>query len=410
MADATWEGDMSRSAPRLFALLAALLLVGGCAAATGSPLQPSNSGGNPDSPPQPPNSGGSQSSTAPSGGGPALPAPSVVRPEAAAPAAAVLPPLPGAPVAVQTGVLGILAESGIYIAAARGYFAEEGIAPEFTIIDTGARAIPLLATGQIQTSGGGFSPAYVNAAQRGIAIKMVAALGRNEPDGNSGWTVVRKDLTDSGQVRDWPDLRGRTVAVPGRGSVNDYSLERGLQLGGLSLADVELVEMPFPDMVAALANANIDAAYLTEPIATLAAERGIATKWQGTGMHLPGVTPAVLSYAPSFIDEQPEVGRRWMAAYLRGARDYTAAFRQGEGKADVVRILTENTTVKDPALYDRIGMSTIDPDGWINVANIADQAAWYADHGLMPAGFDVTTLVDTRFRDAALARLGPYRP
>jgi NitT/TauT family transport system substrate-binding protein len=122
------------------------------------------------------------------------------------------------------------------------------------------------------------------------------------------------------------------------------------------------------------------------------------------------VTPAVLSYAPSFIDEQPEVGRRWMAAYLRGARDYTAAFRQGEGKADVVRILTENTTVKDPALYDRIGMSTIDPDGWINVANIADQAAWYADHGLMPAGFDVTTLVDTRFRDAALARLVPYRP
>ncbi len=311
---------------------------------------------------------------------------------------------------MQTGVLGILAEAGIYIAMARGYFAEEGITPEFTTIDTGARAIPLLATGQLQSSGGGFSPAYVNAAQRGIGIKMVAALGRNEPDGNSGWTVVRKDLTDSGQVRDWPDLRGRTVAVPSRGSVNDYSLERGLQLGGLSLADVELVEMPFPDMVAALANTNVDAAYLTEPMATLAAERGIATKWQGTGMHLPGVTPAVLSYAPSFMAEQPDVATRWMVAYLRGARDYTAAFRRGEGKADVVRILTENTTVKDPTLYDRIGMSTIDPDGWLNVASIADQAAWYAEHGLLPAGFDVTTLVETRFRDAALARLGPYRP
>jgi NitT/TauT family transport system substrate-binding protein len=307
------------------------------------------------------------------------------------------------------GVLGILAESGIFLAAARGYFAEEGIAPEFTTIDTGARAIPLLATGQLQASGGGFSPAYVNAAQRGIGIKMVAALSRNEPDGNSGWTVVRKDLTDGGQVRDWPDMRGRTVAVASRGSVNDYSLERGLQLGGLSLADVELVEMPFPDMVVALANANVDGAYLTEPMATLAAERGIATKWQGTGMHLPGVTPAVLSYAPSFMTEQQDVARRWMVAYLRGARDYHAAFRRGEGKADVVRVLTENTTVKDAALYERIGMSTIDPDGWLNVASIADQAAWYAEHGLLPPGFDVTTLMDLRFRDAALARLGPYQ-
>jgi NitT/TauT family transport system substrate-binding protein len=200
------------------------------------------------------------------------------------------------------------------------------------------------------------------------------------------------------------------VAVPARGSVNDYSLERGLQLGGLSLADVELVELPFPDMVSALANGNIEAAYLTEPLATLAAERGISVKWQGTGEHLPGVTPAVLSYAPSFIEEQPDLARRWMVAYLRGARDYTSAFRHGQGRADVVRILTEHTTVKDPALYDRIGMSTIDPDGGLNVASIADQAAWYAEHGMLQGGFDVTTLIDTRFRDAALARLGPYRP
>jgi len=163
-------------------------------------------------------------------------------------------------------------------------------------------------------------------------------------------------------------------------------------------------------MVAALGNGNIEAAYMTEPLATLAAERGVAVKWQGTGMHLPGVTPALLSYAPSFIEEQPDVARRWMVAYLRGARDYNTAFRHGEGKADVVRILTENTTVKDPALYDRIGMSTIDPDGTINVASIADQAAWYAEHGLLPPGVDVTTLMDARFRDAALARLGPYQP
>ena len=55
---------------------------------------------------------------------------------------------PGAPLTVRMGVLGILAESGVYIALERGYFAEEGIAPEFTTIGTGARAVPAMATGQ----------------------------------------------------------------------------------------------------------------------------------------------------------------------------------------------------------------------------------------------------------------------
>src|SRR5205085_1922840 len=83
----------------------------------------------------------------------------------------------------------------------------------------GARAIPGLATGQLDLSGGGFSPSYVNAVLRGVGIRIVASISRNEPGGNSGFTMVRKDLADGGQVRDWADLRGRLLAVPGRGSV-----------------------------------------------------------------------------------------------------------------------------------------------------------------------------------------------
>ena len=49
--------------------------------------------------------------------------------------------------------------------------------------------------------------------------------------------------------------------------------------------------------------------------------------------YLPGVTPALMSYAPAFLAEQPEAGRRWMIAYLRGARAYWAAFRKGEARA-----------------------------------------------------------------------------
>src|SRR5581483_405320 len=156
-------------------------------------------------------------------------APAPTSPAAAPAAAGPLSP----PATVRMGVLGITAEAGVYIALERGNFTEQGIVPDFTTLDTGARAIPALATGQLDVTGGGFSPAYVNAALRGVGMKMVAGISRNEPDGNSGFTVVREDLIDNGTVRDWADLKGFTVAVPGRGSVNDYSLARGLERGGL---------------------------------------------------------------------------------------------------------------------------------------------------------------------------------
>jgi NitT/TauT family transport system substrate-binding protein len=369
-------------------VLAGVLLVGGCAP-SGPPPATERRG----------EAGTSAATAVPAGASASV----TVAPVAEPPAAA-------APVTLRAGVLGVLAEAGIYIALDRGYFTEEGIVPELVTIDTGARGIPALATGQFHMSGGGFSPAFVNAALRGVGIKMVVGLSRNEVDGNSGWTVVRKDLYDRGVIREWPDLRGRTVAVPSRGSVNDYVLERSLQLHGASLADLNLVELSFPDMVPALANQNVDAAYLTEPLATLAADRGISVRWKSTGEDLPGTTPALLSYAPTFVDEHPELARRWMVAYLRGARDYNTAFKRGEGRADVVRILTTHTTVKDPALYDRIGMSTIDPDGTLNVASLADQMAWYGEQGLLQGSIDLNALIDNRWREAAVARLGPYRP
>jgi NitT/TauT family transport system substrate-binding protein len=109
------------------------------------------------------------------------------------------------------------------------------------------------------------------------------------------------------------------------------------------------------------------------------------------------------------LDKAPDVGQRFLVAYLRGARDYNTGFRHGVGRAEVVQILTNYTTVKDPALYDRMGMSGIDPDGKINLANLADQAAYYAEMGVLPEGIDLRTLIDERFREAALQRLGPYR-
>ena len=60
---------------------------------------------------------------------------------------------------------------------------------------------------------------------------------------------------------------------------------------------------------------------------------------------------------------------RFLIGYLRGVRDYNDAFARNQGRAEVVRILTEQTSVRDPALYERMNMPSLDPDGTINPDN-----------------------------------------
>ena len=140
-------------------------------------------------------------------------------------------------------------------------------------------------------------------------------------------------------------------------------MARGLALGGLKLPDVNIVELPFPDMLPAFANGNIDAAHTSEPFSTLASDRGVAAKWKATVDYAPGLTPAVLTYGPSLLHNPTDVGQRFMVAYLRGARDYTAAFKQGIDRDAIVQMLIKHTSVKDPAIYDRMGALVHRP-GW----------------------------------------------
>jgi NitT/TauT family transport system substrate-binding protein len=357
------------------------------------------------------------------GCGTSAPAPAVPPPTgaSAASSAAVSAPagapsaaagaLAGAPDVVHVGVLQITVEAGLYIALQRGYFAEVGLAPELISFDSGTRALPALAAGHADATSGGFSPAFVNAIQRGVDVKMVASMASNEVDANSSFLILRKDLFDSGQVRDYADLRGRSIAIPPgmRPGLGEYMMARAIGRGGLTLNDVELMPLPFGDMVPALGNRTIDAAHVSEPLSTVAVDRGIGVKWKAASDYLPGVTPTMLTYGPGLLDKAPDTGQRLMLAYLRGARDYNNAFKYGIGRPEIVQILTEYTTVKVPALYDRMGMSYIPPDGTINIASLADQLAYYVETGGLPDGTSLATLIDDRFREAAVQRLGPYQ-
>ena len=116
------------------------------------------------------------------------------------------------------------------------------------------------------------APMAMALREQGVKIKIVY-LGHR--DGSA--VVVHKDS----QIFQTTDLRGKTVAVPGRYANQRLILYRELKKVGLTLDDIKIVEMPPPDMPAALLTKAVDAITSGEPFMGQAELDGYGrTLWQ----------------------------------------------------------------------------------------------------------------------------------
>jgi NitT/TauT family transport system substrate-binding protein len=324
-------------------------------------------------------------------------------PLAAAPAPAA-PPLQ--PAVVQMATVESGGNAGFYIAMERGYFQEQGIQLDLTKFATGIDYVPALARGQVDVATTDLSAGILNVFTRDIPIKMVADRGSLPPGG--GWQAIllRPDLVD--RVRDYRDLRGLRFGISFEGAFSQRVIGQALELGGLTLADAEFVILPSGDVPAALANRALDATEIFEPQVTIATENGFAVRWRGADEILPDAEAVVISYGPQFAS-RTDLARRWMVAYLKGVRDYNDACRGGPNRAEIVGILTRTTPIRDPALWDRLVWTAIDPNGRVNTASILETQAWYRRNNMLQGDFDLRPFVDSSFAEWAVQQLGPYQ-
>jgi NitT/TauT family transport system substrate-binding protein len=323
-------------------------------------------------------------------------------PAAALPSAQLVPLRFGSPQAVS--------DAGVFIARERGYFREQGLAVDVLAFQSGPDTIPALASGELETAGGTISIALLNAVERGIAIKMVADKGTSRPGFEYNQVVVRPDLL-GGAVRDVADLRGRRIAVASLRSGAESLVAHVLARGGVGIGEVDLTPLSFPDMVVALGNRAVDGANMTEPAQSAAVERGVAATWEpgASSAAFGGVYQAAEIVISGQFAAQTDLARRFVIAYLRGVRTYNDAFVKGEGRAEVVQILTKNTSVKDPAAYDRMAMAGLDPDGLIVRQSLQLDMDYFRQMGYYSGPITLDDLIDTSYAVQAVQQLGPYR-
>jgi NitT/TauT family transport system substrate-binding protein len=307
---------------------------------------------------------------------------------------------------VKYGASGSVSSAGAFIGIERGYFREVGLEIEIVPFTNAAEMIQPIAASQIDVANADTGAAVFNALGRGLPLRFVADGNHTEPGHSSLAWVIRKDLIDSGAVRDLPDLRGKKISPIARGALVDTLAFRTIDRAGNDPSEVQIEYVTFPDVLPAFGNRALDAAILTEPLVTTAVEQGLGVRWRGMDDLFGRFQSTLIIYSPTMTTQRVDVGRRFMIGYLRSLRDYQDAFNGGKDLDAIIAILTQYTAIKDPNVYKKIVVPAFDPNGDMEAQSIKYLQQWYVDNGFVQTPAALDEFFDRGYLDYALGVVG----
>jgi ABC-type nitrate/sulfonate/bicarbonate transport system substrate-binding protein len=251
--------------------------------------------------------------------------------------------------------------------------------------------------------------ALYNAMAQGINATIVASYSvadPGRPGGDPNAISVRQDLLDSGKVKSAKDMKGLTIAVTARGQFTDLFIDEYLKTAGLTENDVRIINMPYPDMVAAFQGKSIDAATMLDPYLTAAETQKFASPIARLSKLLPGYTLGVAMYGNRVGKENRDLGMRFMRA-LHKANAYTRKVIDTDaGRKEIAAIYQKHVPQRsvdvyaNPKMGQSLGRATlaVDVDG---PHGLRWQLEWSTDHKLVPKAPDLNKAVDNTFAAAA---------
>ena len=148
----------------------------------------------------------------------------------------------------------------VYYAADMGFFKKAGLDVEITTITSGGTVLAGVASGALDI-GAASTVALINAHARGIPVAVIAPGGIYTSTSPIAALVVAKDSP----IRSGHDLEGKTVAVTTLRDLAQDGVMAWIDSNGGSSAQVQYVELAPSEMLAAVTQGRIAAAFIPEP-------------------------------------------------------------------------------------------------------------------------------------------------
>ena len=281
----------------------------------------------------------------------------------------------------------------VYIALDKGYFEDEGLDVQLEAVKSGQDAIPLLASGKLDALAAGFSAGMFNAVDQGLEFQIVGSMGVNTGNAEASPTMllVASQFHQDGSITKVEDLRGKKIAAAGGpGSTGGFLTAAILATGGLTLNDVEIVNLATADMPNALANGAVDAALASAPTSGRIVADGVGVV---LGVPDKGVGSSGLMFEPEFA--KSENAQKFFNAVVRASADLQDG---GISSEENLAILAKATGQEVDALK-AVPPYNFDPKLAPNVETIKQMEAVWMSIGLITytEPLDMSKLVNETF-------------
>ncbi len=292
----------------------------------------------------------------------------------------------------------VLAFAPLYRGLAKGYFTDAGIDVDLLVVQSASDAIAFLGTGQMDVAFGNVGAPFFNAVNRDINVRVVGgnAYYQRDPATLAATPLlVRRQLMDEGTVRSPADLKGRSVAINAPAGILEYSLARVLAGSQLTLEDVDVRVMAFPDMLTALTNGAIDSAILAEPFSVAARSQGIASVLVPNPA--PGATITAVMYGENLLKPESEaIGKRFLDALRKAVNELQT--EDAIFTAENLAIWTQYTNLPEQQIRQG-APSAYAANLAVDVASLLDQQQYLMRAGRLDAREPLpeSRIVDARF-------------
>jgi NitT/TauT family transport system substrate-binding protein len=287
----------------------------------------------------------------------------------------------GEAVTLKIGVIPIADVAPLYLGIDQGFFEEENLTVEPELAAGGADIVPAVMSGSNQI---GFSNVVSEmlAASEGLPIQIVSQGVLGAESDADAWSKVL--VSGDSDIQEPADLAGKKIAVNTLKNIGEVTIRATLEDAGVDISALEFVEIPFPDMLAALDEGQVDAAWEVEPFVTAgegAGDRAIIAPYEGTA---PSLTVATYFATSDYIEENPDVIDRFVRAMQKSLK-----FAQSNPD-EVRRIVGTYTEIPGEALA-AMNLPQWGPD--LTVDTIETVGALMVQYGFVDEEPDVSAMI-----------------
>ena len=305
---------------------------------------------------------------------------------------------------IHVGILPLTSHAPSIIAAAKGYFAAQGLDVAFVTFQAAEPMAVAIASGDVDFGVTAITGGLISLADKGV-VKVIGGALEEAPGVEGQKILVSKAAYDQG-ITSPAKLRGRSFGVTTAGSSFQYMAHKIAQKEGFADGDIHLKPLQqIPVVIAALKSGQIDAWSIVPNIADALTKGPDVVEIGKIADFIPNYQVTTVFTSTANLTRRPDLVKRFLAAYSKGVDDYNAALvdkkMNKEETEAIVRMIHKYVYADQPldkadALI-RAGAMRISPDAGLNLASVRDQLDWFKAEGMVPPDSSLATLVDSGF-------------